>query len=141
MLAENLIQSDHEGVRTGGPLNGAVDAQRDPTGAFNNTAHLLKGLVLVRKELQPQLTKNCVKAVGRGGQVQSAAIYPSYRCSFALYATSNGQHAGIQVETCDLAATYPLGRQASHDTSPASDVQHSFAGTELREIDEILRPF
>src|SRR5258705_3594785 len=88
--SEYLIQREHESVGARGPLDRAVDAERNPTGIPKNAEHLSEPLLLIGEELQSELTQNHVKAVARERQVQRAPLHPSNWRSLTRYAAGDG---------------------------------------------------
>src|SRR5580700_9755760 len=140
LALDDVIQREHECLRSRRPLDPAKDAQRRASPTFENAAHLIQSLSLVWKKLQSELAEDNIKAVREEWQIESAALNPSDRSSLRRRTSGDSQHPGVQVEASHQPSTDSFRRQTRHNAGPASDVQNRFSLPRLRAVHEILCP-
>jgi len=117
-------------------------AERETAAMLEHATHVPQRERLVGKELQPLLAENRVEAGIRQSKIERAALDPLDRCSSRCRERSrDGEHPGVQIDTNDVpTGTDALRRSASHDASPASNIQHALALRKPSAVDEQRRP-
>ena len=140
--AEHPLERHRHRLERRALVDGAPDGDAEAAPRPQCAPHLAEGSRAVGEELQPLLAENRVEAGIRQSKIERAALDPLDRCSSRCRERSrDGEHPGVQIDTNDVpTGTDALRRSASHDASPASNIQHALALREPSAIDKQRRP-